>query len=164
MASLRECLYRPDALPTLLPPARGGGNGENQCYTDRPENVRVANGRLVLEARRGDYTGALAGCTNTAENSCTWTRPFTSARVRTKASAYGSWKYGRFEVRAQLPRGDFLWPAIWLLPTDRCVLGAGVASRLGSTWGPCRGFGGGSRRVCGARAATAGALQSPNFC
>lgn len=59
------------------------------------------------------------GCTNNNDNSCGWTRPFTSARVRTKASPSGSWRYGRFEVRAQLPRGDFLWPAIWMLPTDK---------------------------------------------
>jgi beta-glucanase (GH16 family) len=27
-----------------------------------------------------------------------------------------SFKYGRVEVRAKLPRGDWLWPAIWMLP------------------------------------------------
>lgn len=58
------------------------------------------------------------GCTNNNENSCTWTHPFTSARVRTKLSPAGSWLYGRVEVRARLPRGAFLWPAIWMLPTD----------------------------------------------
>lgn len=31
--------------------------GEQQCYVDRPENLRVENGRLILEARRGAYTG-----------------------------------------------------------------------------------------------------------
>jgi beta-glucanase (GH16 family) len=72
----------------------------------------------VIEARRGNYTGSADSCTTDDDNSCTRTRPFTSARVRTKASRYGSWKYGRFEVRARLPRGDFLWPAIWMLPTD----------------------------------------------
>ena len=78
--------------------------------------MRVENGRLILEARRGDYTGSAAGCTNS--DGCTWSKPFTSGRVRTKKSAFGSWRYGRVEVRAQLPRGDFLWPAIWMLPTD----------------------------------------------
>jgi hypothetical protein len=38
--------------------ARGGGNNEQQCYVDRPENLRVERGRLVLEARRGAYTGS----------------------------------------------------------------------------------------------------------
>lgn len=46
-------------LPCCCPPnPRGGGNGENQCYTARPENVRVASGRLILEARRGTYQGS----------------------------------------------------------------------------------------------------------
>lgn len=56
------------------------------------------------------------GCTN--NNGCEGTQPFTSGRVRTKLSPVGSWRYGRVEVRAQLPRGNFLWPAIWMLPTD----------------------------------------------
>ncbi len=60
---------------------------------------------------------SLQGCTLNQDNSCTWTQPFTSARIRTAMSPIGSWKYGRVEVRAQMPRGDFLWPAIWMLPT-----------------------------------------------
>lgn len=123
----------------------------------------MENGRLVLEAVRGNYQGSLAvrgatlcgelqgwrwravaaggvklcglrpgspcrpwppptsaqGCTNNADNSCTWTQPFTSARIRTKDSPVGSWKYGKVEVRAQLPKGKFLWPAIWMLPKDK---------------------------------------------
>src|SRR3546814_18014545 len=27
-------------------------------------------------------------------------------------------KYGRIEWKAKLPRGDWLWPALWLLPTN----------------------------------------------
>lgn len=27
-------------------------------------------------------------------------------------------KYGKLEVRAKLPKGDWIWPAIWLLPKD----------------------------------------------
>jgi len=37
-----------------------------------------------------------------------------SAKVRTAESF--SFKYGRVEIRAKLPRGDWLWPALWLLP------------------------------------------------
>lgn len=40
--------------------------------------------------------------------------PIQSARLRTIDSA--SIKYGKVEVRARLPRGDWLWPAIWMLP------------------------------------------------
>ncbi len=84
--------------------AFGGGNSELQMYTDRKENVRVENGRLILEARRDnpEIAGTL--------------RDFSSGRVRTKHR--GDWKYGRFEIRAKLPQGQGIWPAIWMLPTE----------------------------------------------
>lgn len=83
--------------------AHGGGNNEQQVFLDRPENVRVENGLLVIEARKETYS--LAG----------QTRQFTSARLRTKHRA--DWTYCRVEVRAKLPRGRGIWPAIWMLPT-----------------------------------------------
>jgi len=39
----------------------------------------------------------------------------------------GDWKYGRFEIKAKLPYGQGLWPAIWMLPTD-WVYGGWAAS------------------------------------
>jgi beta-glucanase (GH16 family) len=84
--------------------AFGGGNNELQIYTDRKENVRVTGGNLILEARRDN--ASIAGTT----------RQYSSGRVRTKNR--GDWKYGRIEVRAKLPAGAGLWPAIWMLPTD----------------------------------------------
>ena len=42
--------------------------------------------------------------------------PIKSARIRTAESF--SFKYGRVEVEAKLPKGDWLWPAIWMLPRD----------------------------------------------
>ncbi|HBN79329.1 MAG TPA: glucan endo-1,3-beta-D-glucosidase [Planctomycetaceae bacterium] len=84
--------------------AFGGGNQELQIYTDRPKNVRVQNGKLVLEAHRDN-----AGIAGTV-------REYSSGRVRSKHR--GDWKYGRFEIRAKLPAGQGLWPAIWMLPTD----------------------------------------------
>ncbi len=78
--------------------AFGGGNGELQIYTDRPDNVRVENGNLVLEARRDN--AAIAGTA----------REYSAGRVRSKHR--GDWKYGRIEVRAKLPQGSGVWPAI----------------------------------------------------
>jgi len=84
--------------------AFGGGNNELQMYTDRQRNVRVENGFLVLEARKEktDIAGTV--------------RDFSSARIRSKNR--GDWMYGRFDIRAKLPSGQGIWPAIWMLPTD----------------------------------------------
>lgn len=84
--------------------AFGGGNHELQLYTDRSENVRIEDGRLVIEARH-DH----AGVSGTV-------REYSSGRIRSKRR--GDWTYGRFEIRARLPRGRGLWPAIWMLPSD----------------------------------------------
>ncbi|MEM0925656.1 MAG: glycoside hydrolase family 16 protein [Planctomycetota bacterium] len=84
--------------------AFGGGNNELQLYTDRKDNVRVENGCLVIEARKD------------APNIMGTTRDYSSGRIRTRHR--GDWKYGRIEVRAKMPKGDGMWPAIWMLPTD----------------------------------------------
>ena len=75
-------------------------NDEDQAYTSRRENVRVENGQLVIEAHKEDYEGAR----------------YTSARLQSQGK--GDFLYGRFEVRAKLPRGKGTWPAIWMLPSD----------------------------------------------
>jgi beta-glucanase (GH16 family) len=78
----------------------GWGNRELEFYTSaRPENARVEQGHLVIEARREPWQG----------------RAYTSARLVTKGRA--DWTHGRFEIRARLPLGRGTWPAIWLLPT-----------------------------------------------
>lgn len=82
----------------------GGGNGELQYYTRRPQNVSVANGLLSIHALAERYCST-DGC-----------RDYTSARLTTRNK--GDWRYGRMEVRAKLPGGQGLWPAIWMLPTD----------------------------------------------
>lgn len=91
----------------------GGGNNEQQCYTDRPVNSFVADGVLTILAQREDFTGP-----NQPEGagSGTATLPYTSARLRTKNLQ--EWTFGRFEIRAKLPHGQGTWPAVWMLPTD----------------------------------------------
>lgn len=78
----------------------GWGNGEAQFYTDRPENVRVEGGNLVITARREAFGGA----------------DFTSARLLTENKF--EFTYGRMEFRAKLPSGGGTWPALWLLGED----------------------------------------------
>ncbi len=93
--------------------AQGGGNNELQYYTARSENSFVGGGALTIRALKENYTGAEG------------TRAYTSARMRTLHK--GDWKYGRFDIRAKLPRGRGIWPAIWMLPTD-WVYGGWAAS------------------------------------
>ena len=84
--------------------AFGGGNQELQLYTDRLKNVRVDNGNLIIEAHRDspNVQGTL--------------RKFSSGKVKTKYR--GDWRYAKIEIRAKLPIGKGIWPAIWMLPTD----------------------------------------------
>ena len=76
------------------------GNNELQYYTDREENVFIEDGKLHITAHRENYNGMR----------------YTSARLRTLNK--GDWQYGRVEVRAKMPEGQGIWPAIWMLPTD----------------------------------------------
>ncbi len=101
----------------------GGGNAELEYYTDRSENSFVQEGKLHLVAIEGDFSGPLNSPIDPTNISneldpgeSVVTQPYSSARLRTKGKA--DFKYGRMEVRAKLPTGQGLWPAIWMLPTD----------------------------------------------
>jgi beta-glucanase (GH16 family) len=59
---------------------------------------------------------AFYGCSRTSGAGGNYLNPVTSARLRT-AEAF-SFRYGRVEVRAKMPIGDWLWPAIWMLPKN----------------------------------------------
>ncbi len=83
-----------------LPCGCGWGNNEKEYYTkDRLENARAENGNLIIEARKERFED----------------RDYTSARLVSKGK--GDWKYGRIEVKAKIPSGRGVWPAIWMLPT-----------------------------------------------
>ncbi len=53
---------------------------------------------------------------NRKENAHVSGKNYTSARLVSKNK--GDWKYGRIEVKAKLPKGKGIWPAIWMLPTN----------------------------------------------
>lgn len=79
----------------------GWGNNEKQNYTkQRLQNASVKDGVLNITAVKEEFEGS----------------KYTSARLVTKNK--GDWKYGKIEVRAKLPVGRGLWPAIWMLPTS----------------------------------------------
>ena len=74
-------------------------NNELQYYTEtRRENARVENGMLIIEARRDFYDE----------------HEYTSASLYSKDNIL----YGRVEVRAKIPTGRGMWPAIWLLGSN----------------------------------------------
>jgi beta-glucanase (GH16 family) len=80
----------------------GWGNNELQYYTSRPENISLANDRLIITAKKETplYQG----------------RAYTSARIRSLNK--GDFRYGRIDVSARMPKGQGIWPAIWMLPSD----------------------------------------------
>lgn len=97
----------------------GGGNNERQCYTDRPVNAAIKDGKLVIAARKEAMTGPafpLSQRGDAEKAAALATKQFTSARLVTRGKA--AWTYGKIEVRAKLPQGQGTWPAIWMLPED----------------------------------------------
>jgi len=80
-----------DGCPNLC----GWGNNERQIYTK--ENVAVKNGKLVIKATQKDST-------------------YYSGKIHTKDKF--EFQYGIVEVKAKLPEGHGLWPAIWMLGND----------------------------------------------
>lgn len=78
----------------------GWGNNELQYYTDRSENIRVEDGMLQITAREESFEGS----------------SYTSAKILTRGTFERT--FGRFEARIQLPFGQGIWPAFWLLGDD----------------------------------------------
>ncbi len=76
-------------------PNCGWGNNELQYY--RRENASVENGVLTIEAKKEKYQG----------------QEYTSARMITKNLI--SFEYGRIDIRSLLPKGQGIWPALWML-------------------------------------------------
>jgi len=75
----------------------GWGNGELQYYTDSESNADVSGGHLVITAREENYGGS----------------NYTSARMVTRNKF--SQTYGKWEARIDLPTGQGIWPAFWML-------------------------------------------------
>jgi beta-glucanase (GH16 family) len=83
----------------------GGGNNELQFYSTSPKYSFLKEGNLNICVYRDAHT--------TTDGK---TQPYSSARLR---SMYrGEWTYARIEIRAKLPSGEGIWPAIWMLPTN----------------------------------------------
>lgn len=117
----------------------GGGNWEFQYYTNNRSNSFTRDGVLYLKPTLTAETlndqslmggseinlwgstpadqctgNAFFGCQRTAGGGGNVINPIQSARIRTAQSF--SFRYGRVEIRAKLPKGDWIWPAMWMLP------------------------------------------------
>ena len=82
-----------DGCPNLC----GWGNNELESYTDGPENSFIRDGKLVIKAIQDGSN-------------------YTSARMISK-NKY-QFNFGRIDVRAKMPFGQGIWPAIWLLGSN----------------------------------------------
>lgn len=73
----------------------GWGNAELQYY--KTENTNVKDGYLTITARKEAFGG----------------HQYTSSRIKTQYKK--TFKYGRIDIRAKLPKGQGIWPALWML-------------------------------------------------
>ena len=73
------------------------GWGNNELQYHRPQNTSIENGYLTIRAKQEYYGGF----------------NYTSSRIKSQGNF--SFKYGRIDVRAKLPYGQGLWPALWML-------------------------------------------------
>jgi beta-glucanase (GH16 family) len=78
--------------------AHGWGNNELQSYTNGA-NAEISNGVLIITAKKVNES-KVAGS-------------YTSTRMITKGKK--EFTYGKMEIRAKLPSGRGIWPAIWML-------------------------------------------------
>jgi len=91
----------PDSTKWSIDVGTDWGNGQLEYDTDRPENVSMdGNGNLAIVAREEEYMG----------------QNYTSARIHTQGLF--EQMYGRFEARINLPIGQGIWPAFWMLGSE----------------------------------------------
>ena len=107
MKSKRKVLFYDDFTDIVLDPTKWyiETNTESEMnhekrYTYMPGNITIEDSNLVLTARRECYKGGT----------------YTSASINT--GKMFSFCYGRLEMRAKLPYGEGLWPALWLMGDD----------------------------------------------
>ena len=83
--------------------AGGWGNNELQNYTDLTANVHLDTGYLHISALNPSGTS------------------YTSGRINTHGKK--QFAYGRIDIRAKMPEGKGLWPALWMLGADYISIG-----------------------------------------
>jgi len=87
----------------------GWGNEEEEYYTAGTANAVVEGGDLVITATTEGASQYQCSYAPTGAGTCL----YTSARLKTEGLF--AQQYGRFEARVQMPTGQGLWPAVWML-------------------------------------------------
>jgi beta-glucanase (GH16 family) len=85
-----------DGCPGLC----GWGNNELQYYLAPPNNLFFQDGKMMIELKPESYGG----------------KNYTSSRIKTQGKK--TFKFGRIDIRAILPKGNGVWPALWMLPQN----------------------------------------------
>ena len=85
----------------------GWVNSEWQAYVDSTDNIKVQDGKLLIQPVKTKNEDG--------------TYSYTSGRVNTQGKH--DFKYGYFECRAKVPTGKGYLPAFWMMPTDENLYG-----------------------------------------
>jgi beta-glucanase (GH16 family) len=97
-------------------------NNEKQYYTaGRKENAYVSNGYLTITGQKENYVNEKYKAGSSDWKHKDSLASYTSAAIISQRKA--SWKYGRIEVRAKIPTGLGVWPAIWMLGDNEPEVG-----------------------------------------
>ena len=89
-----------DGCPNLC----GWGNNELEFYTEN-ENLYFQEGKMIIEARMEPRGG----------------KSYTSTRLNSQNKR--SFRLGRIDIRAKLPKGKGVWPAFWMLGNNITTVG-----------------------------------------
>jgi beta-glucanase (GH16 family) len=81
----------------------GWGNNELEYY--REQNTNVSDGYLTITAKKESFSGY----------------NYTSSRIKTQDKK--TFVYGRIDIRAKLPKGQGIWPALWMLGNNISSVG-----------------------------------------
>ncbi|MGB8816662.1 MAG: glycoside hydrolase family 16 protein [Rhizobiaceae bacterium] len=89
------------------------GNKELQWY--QPGNVRISNGNLRLRAQPETVTGYKGQVFKYTSGMVTTGVDYSELPRKSRFEFH----FGHVEMRAKIPAGKGLWPALWMLPTSR---------------------------------------------
>lgn len=89
-----------DGCPNIC----GWGNNELEFYTEN-ENLYFQEGKMIIEARMEPRGG----------------KNYTSTRLNSQGKR--TFRFGRIDIRAKVPRGRGIWPALWMLGSNITTVG-----------------------------------------